>query len=1161
MSDVPMRRTWPILALAVAAGLAVFLVARGTGPAARRVDPVAPAASPAKAALQELSPDAAPEEPAAPAAEPLQGDWTITGRVLAERAAVGEDGSEFLEPARQPVAGAAVRVRLAPPEDGEETPPPRAPREVATGRDGRFAVASLPGETPLEIQVDAPGNALRILRLELDGGVEGTERRRDIGDIVLQPECTLVVRLVDPEGAPVEGAKVVISDLAEQGPGAPFEQTREALERSGGEYAVERLPPVGCSVEVSAAGWAPAWESVELPREEPVVIRLDEGDSLSGIVRASTGEPIAGAHVIARDYRTFPDVECETDRSGRFQLRGLRAHLYEVEATAEGFHQTTRSIGEGEEIEIWLVREAVVEGKVLAEEDESPIARAAISLKREEYIHDPSEVETDDRGDFELRKVLPGTYEATIDHPDYLPVTEGPWNLESGESLSGVTVHLRRGFTAHGTVTDVATGEPIERASVSARRKADEDGPYLERRGKTDESGKFDLRGLAPGDYTIEIKAPGYLQTSLNQHILEEAADLAFALEKGGSISGRVLDPGGRPLPDVCLVIDAVLDAPPEVEEAVRTRDARFSDRWGRYVFDGLPPFDGYLLHASHDDHCFLWARGLAVPPRTAIAGLDIRFPRGGSVRGRVLDQGGMGMEGVTVELSTVHEERGGPATLWGTILTRNSSQGQPDRSATTTADGKYEIENVAPGLYRASATTEGWASQEKEPVHIRDGLGVDGMDFVFEYGAMAAGRVVDGAGRGAKGAVVEVHAGGQMVAVTADGEGRFRVKGFPAGRVDIFASKDGSGNAGARIALPADDILLRLGSLARITGRVESPGHGAFSTGEVLIATIGEAREALKTWTVTDETGRFSAAVEPGPSILVIVTIKGFAASEVETTLAPGEQREVVIPLRRGGTIEGAVVSRASGEPIESPEVCLEAPDGSRVGLRSLSDWADGEGAFSIDDVPEGPVVIVARHGDHRTARRGVQVIAGETALARIELEGGQGIHGTVSRLGKALPGARVAVPGAGGSSRAEAVSGTGGLYEVLGLAPGEHEVSVEASGPDGRTLVLRRRVTVEEGQLTERDLDLGTVLVTGRVLRNGSPAADIAVAASIIGEDLGTSTTSASGEYSLELPGGREVDLEISADGKTLSESVLLPEGPGELRRDIDLGAPSER
>jgi protocatechuate 3,4-dioxygenase beta subunit len=883
---------------------------------------------------------------------------------------------------------------------------------------------------------------------------------------------------------------------------------------------------------------------VELPREEPLVVRLGKGGSVSGTVRASTGEPIAGATVIAKDDLTFPDVECETDESGRFELRGIREGLDEVDATAEGFHRTTRSIEEAEGMEIWLVREANVEGNVVDEDDGRPIAGVSVFV-------DPVEsgawidATTDARGEFLVRKVPPGMYNVSFHHDEYLSVHTGPWDLKPGEI--GIDISLRRGFTARGTVRDSSTAQPVDGASVFASQEGDEsDGGVTS--GRTDGTGRFELRGLAPGDYTVRVEARGYLDGRASAQIVPEDADhLAFTLEKAGSISGRVLDHAGQPLAGVRVFPEAPRAAPEAAARRVLYKRFSPSDVRGRFLVDGLPPFGDYGVVAVDEELGFRWVTGIAVGPGAQAAGLDIQFPAGGAVRGRVVDQTGRGMERVTVVLVPRNRE---PAAPPRETLLDLQSLGPWTRSTTTTSDGTYRIESVAADLYRVRAEAPGWASREHEAVQIREGLAVEGVDFVFADGTTAAGHVVDGEGRGVGGASIEIHHGGQTAFATADGGGRFAVRGLSAGRVQVYAGKEGVGGARASTSLPSADILLRLGAAGRISGRLEAPGRSAFSRGSVTIWTPGEGRDSYETTAWTDEAGRFSASIEPGPSILIVAEIPGFGRSEVETSIEPGKRHEIVIPLRRGGTIEGVVVSTPLGEPVEEAEVRLE----SRVGLATLYDRSGEEGDFSLDGVPEGPVVIVARHSAHRASRQEVLVVAGETMNARIELEGGQGIHGRVKRHGRPVAGARVVVAGRG------SVSDPGGLYEVLGLAPGEHEVSVEAAGPDGRALVLRRRITVEEGRLTERDLDLGAVLVNGRVLRDGAPAAEVRMAASSLGEwiENGRTTTDARGEYSLDLPGGREVDLEISADGKTLYETVLLPEGPGELRRNIDLGAP---
>jgi protocatechuate 3,4-dioxygenase beta subunit len=113
--------------------------------------------------------------------------------------------------------------------------------------------------------------------------------------------------------------------------------------------------------------------------------------------------------------------------------------------------------------------------------------------------------------------------------------------------------------TIGGTVTSLATGEPLKKVTVSLKPE----NPDKNHPGKwafTDASGKFSIAGIPPGRYSLVLDREGYVEQSYGQDkdsdtgaLLSLAAgqrmeDLIFRLQKTAVITGRVLDEDGQPL-------------------------------------------------------------------------------------------------------------------------------------------------------------------------------------------------------------------------------------------------------------------------------------------------------------------------------------------------------------------------------------------------------------------------------------------------------------------------------------------------------------------------------------------------------------------------------------------------------------------------------------
>lgn len=88
-----------------------------------------------------------------------------------------------------------------------------------------------------------------------------------------------------------------------------------------------------------------------------------------------------------------------------------------------------------------------------------------------------------------------------------------------------------------------AAGANVEINSVGLRKNRQSESVQC------DETGSFKLTGLAPGSYSLEISAPGYVtdETS-SQRIYRPGESVTIHLVKGGVITGKVTDSTGEPL-------------------------------------------------------------------------------------------------------------------------------------------------------------------------------------------------------------------------------------------------------------------------------------------------------------------------------------------------------------------------------------------------------------------------------------------------------------------------------------------------------------------------------------------------------------------------------------------------------------------------------------
>ncbi|MGO9272704.1 MAG: carboxypeptidase regulatory-like domain-containing protein [Terriglobia bacterium] len=117
--------------------------------------------------------------------------------------------------------------------------------------------------------------------------------------------------------------------------------------------------------------------------------------------------------------------------------------------------------------------------------------------------------------------------------------------------------------TLQGVLLSAATGRPIPGAKVLLERPpAHGYGVPLVHTTVTDEEGRFVVKDYSPGRYSLRSRADGYLEDFL---VLDGNGSVEFDLRQGenrlvhfglvpeASITGRVLDEGGQPIPGVSV--------------------------------------------------------------------------------------------------------------------------------------------------------------------------------------------------------------------------------------------------------------------------------------------------------------------------------------------------------------------------------------------------------------------------------------------------------------------------------------------------------------------------------------------------------------------------------------------------------------------------------
>jgi hypothetical protein len=473
---------------------------------------------------------------------------------------------------------------------------------------------------------------------------------------------------------------------------------------------------------------------------------------------------------------------------------------------------------------------AILRGRVVRADTGQPLRRVQVRAMAPE-LREGRTVMTDEEGRYELKQLPAGRITLMASKGGYVSLQYGqrrplqpgqPIEIADGQVIEKLDFALPRGGVITGQVLD-EFGDPVTGAFVQAVRYQFFNGQrrLIPAAGgiQTDDRGDFRMFGVAPGDYYVSATlrlgftpgvsddrfgyAPTYYPGTpvsseaqrINVGIGQEVAGIVIQLvpARTMTISGIARGGDGRPLANVPIMMIQRADDGGSAFGGFGGSSTRAD---GTFTVGNVAP-GSYTIQARSITNPSEMASTDIVVGSADIAGLVLTVTRGATARGRIRIDGGTPTSDLRPGDVRIFQAAADPGPLLG---------GGP---GTVSDDWTFEITGLNGRRYLRFNTPPAWTVKSVivDGVDITDsaidfkGDDVDGIDVVLTQRiSEVSGSVTNASGAKITDATVVVFADDRekwtpmtrfIRSARPDQDGRFKVRGLPAGRYVAVALDD----------------------------------------------------------------------------------------------------------------------------------------------------------------------------------------------------------------------------------------------------------------------------------------------------------------------------------------------------------------------------------
>jgi protocatechuate 3,4-dioxygenase beta subunit len=680
-----------------------------------------------------------------------------------------------------------------------------------------------------------------------------------------------------------------------------------------GTFRFDVEPNTNLNVKATAEGYANAWSDLVNIADDSVtgvVILMETGGTLAGVVVDPAGKPVLGADVgasVPPEEGKAPEGnrfwETKSDADGKFVFFNLPSGEIVLNAAHAQFAncELKRVVVENgktrSDIRLQLRKSHFIEGRVM-DQNKKPVPEATVSFFNNDrssgvYLRN---TKSDEKGKYRVEGLKEGLYMGQCRVPDVASA-----RLENVEvDRKGVDFVLNIPkldfITVVGKVTDWKTLKPISQFEVRALGFAKQ---------SPDKPGEFQLQMRPNESNTVTVLAEGCLPYTQQMTASEWPGGVPpeynFPMGPGGTIIGRVLNRSDKtPLAGVKVAVgsEGAMQGFVMPQLGVKVLNTITTEK-GEFVFQKTPP--GVKVVEAKIEGKAPCRERLRVSHDQVHDMGDMLTGTGGTVRVQVVrDPGGEPVEGTSIQI-TLSPDISSIAD--GNIITFDSqTNGEGLALFGNIPSGSYYVREQSAKLYGSCAVKEG------EVTEFVMTLGTGTLSGLLTFQGKPLPQCQISLSTKGEGAEENIH----FIAQT-NGEGRYTINDLPAGSYQVDASyhmRDAGPGQASFLTVTTDikggdeqklDISMPSG---RIAGRVidadGNPVENTYVTSAYNEAPNEPHFNRIGRTAESDKTGAFNLHGLEGGSYTLYVDGFPDRESETETVIVPpdGEAPPITLQL-----------------------------------------------------------------------------------------------------------------------------------------------------------------------------------------------------------------------------------------------------------------------